>query len=62
MSSIIHDKALYDPGATIGPDTRVWATQYKFSTDAVLAVLASDAYDDRDHIRDYQAYLAFKAT
>jgi len=35
----------------------VWATQYKFTRDAVLMVLASDYYDAHDYIRDYDEYL-----
>lgn len=35
----------------------VWATEYKYSDDAVLMVLASDKYDDNDYIRDYNEYL-----
>ncbi len=31
----------------------VWAVQYKFSSDAVLAVLASESYDPLDYIREY---------
>lgn len=36
----------------------LWAAQYKYSSDAVLAVLASHEYDADDYIRDYQTYLA----
>lgn len=36
----------------------VWATQYKYSPDAVLLVLASAPYDPDDYIRDYDAFLA----
>ena len=35
----------------------VWATQYKFTPDAVLLVLASDIYKADDYIRDYDEYL-----
>lgn len=35
----------------------VWAVQYKFSSDAVLAVLASERYRPDDYIRDYDDYL-----
>jgi len=35
----------------------VWGIQYRFSPDAVLLVLASDAYDPDDYIRDYEEYL-----
>ena len=36
----------------------VWGTQYKYSRDAVLLVLASDPYDADDYIRDYDEFLA----
>jgi UDP-2-acetamido-3-amino-2,3-dideoxy-glucuronate N-acetyltransferase len=36
----------------------VWTTQYKFSADAVLLVLASDVYKESDYIRDPDEYLA----
>lgn len=35
----------------------VWATQYKYSSDAVLLVLASDIYKSEDYIRDYEQFL-----
>ena len=36
----------------------VWATQYKYTRDAVLLVLASHQYDAGDYIRDYEEFLA----
>jgi acetyltransferase-like isoleucine patch superfamily enzyme/dTDP-4-dehydrorhamnose 3,5-epimerase-like enzyme len=36
----------------------VWTTQYKFSSEAVLLVLASDVYDEADYIRDPYEYMA----
>ena len=35
----------------------VWCTQHNYSPDAVLLVLASDAYDADDYIRDYGVFL-----
>lgn len=35
----------------------VWATEYKYSQDAVLLVLASDIYKAEDYIRDYDLFL-----
>jgi acetyltransferase-like isoleucine patch superfamily enzyme/dTDP-4-dehydrorhamnose 3,5-epimerase-like enzyme len=35
----------------------IWATEYKFSKDAVLIVLASDIYKAEDYIRNYNEYL-----
>jgi UDP-2-acetamido-3-amino-2,3-dideoxy-glucuronate N-acetyltransferase len=34
----------------------VWATQYKYSPDAVLLVLASLPYDPDDYVRDYDEF------
>lgn len=38
----------------------VWATQYKFTRDAVLLVLASEHYDASEYIRDYYEYLVLR--
>ena len=35
----------------------VWATQYRYSDDAVLLVFASEFYDAVDYIRDYDEFL-----
>jgi hypothetical protein len=35
----------------------VWGIQYKYTADAVLMVLASEAYDAGDYIRDYDEFL-----
>jgi len=35
----------------------IWGTQYRYSAGAVLLVLASDAYDESDYIRDYGQFL-----
>lgn len=35
-----------------------WASQYKYSGNAVLAVFASHSYDPKDYIRDYEEFLA----
>ncbi|MFV1990407.1 MAG: WxcM-like domain-containing protein [Acidimicrobiales bacterium] len=39
----------------------VWAVEYKYSPDAVLLVAASHPYDADDYIRDYEAFLAWRA-
>lgn len=38
---------------------KVWTTQYKFTRDAILLVLASDRYDAEEYIRDYDEFLSF---
>lgn len=43
-----------DSGLHIPP--MVWATEYKYSSDAALLVLASDYYDAADYIRDYSEF------
>lgn len=35
----------------------VWAVQFRYSPDAVLLVLASEAYDPADYIREYDEFL-----
>ncbi len=35
----------------------VWGIQYKYSSDAILLVLASDVYDASDYIRDYEEFV-----
>jgi UDP-2-acetamido-3-amino-2,3-dideoxy-glucuronate N-acetyltransferase len=39
----------------------VWAVQFKYSTDAMLLVFASDHYDAADYIRDYDEFLTLVA-
>lgn len=39
----------------------VWGTQYRYSSDAVLAVFASHLYDSNDYIRTYDEFLRYKA-
>jgi carbonic anhydrase/acetyltransferase-like protein (isoleucine patch superfamily) len=36
---------------------RIWGTQYRYSSDAVLLVFASHPYDAADYIRDYDTFL-----
>jgi UDP-2-acetamido-3-amino-2,3-dideoxy-glucuronate N-acetyltransferase len=48
-----------DVGLHIPP--LVWATQYAYSRDAALLVLASKPYDPGDYIREYEEFLALKA-
>lgn len=37
--------------------SNMWREMYDFSQDAVLMVLASDFYDEKDYIRDYEEFL-----
>lgn len=45
-----------DAGVYIPP--LVWATQQKFSGDAVLLVLSSEGYDPNEYIRDYDEFIS----
>jgi UDP-2-acetamido-3-amino-2,3-dideoxy-glucuronate N-acetyltransferase len=45
-----------DVGLHIPP--MIWGTQWRYSRDAVLLVLASHPYDPADYIRDYEEFLA----
>jgi UDP-2-acetamido-3-amino-2,3-dideoxy-glucuronate N-acetyltransferase len=38
---------------------KVWGIQYKYSSDAILLVLASDVYSSKDYIRDYAEFLNY---
>lgn len=46
-----------DIGLHIHPG--VWAAQWRYTGNAVLAVFASHSYDPADYIRDYEEYLRF---
>lgn len=49
---------LDDPTVGIHLPPMVWGTQYKYTTDAVLLVFASHAYDPADYLRTYDEFLA----
>ncbi len=53
---------LDNPGIGVFLPAMTWGTQYKYSSDAVLLVFASDHYDPSDYIRDYDAFISAKAT
>lgn len=48
---------LDDPSQGLHMPPMTWGTQYNYSPDAVLAVFASEKYDDADYIRDYEQFL-----
>jgi acetyltransferase-like isoleucine patch superfamily enzyme/dTDP-4-dehydrorhamnose 3,5-epimerase-like enzyme len=49
---------LDEPNRGLYVPPMIWASQYKYSADAVLLVFASDYYDPSDYIRDYDEFLA----
>jgi len=51
------DEVLLDtPTIGLHIKPKIWRTHYKYSTDAMLLVLASDLYDPADYIRDYDEF------
>ncbi|MFN0107346.1 MAG: WxcM-like domain-containing protein [Blastocatellia bacterium] len=54
----VHREELRLSSPTVGVHVQpmVWGIQYKFSSDAVLLVLASDKYEADDYIRDYDEF------
>jgi UDP-2-acetamido-3-amino-2,3-dideoxy-glucuronate N-acetyltransferase len=48
---------LSNPGIGLHIPPMTWGIQYKYSSDAVLLVLASDVYRAGDYIRDYDEFL-----
>jgi acetyltransferase-like isoleucine patch superfamily enzyme/dTDP-4-dehydrorhamnose 3,5-epimerase-like enzyme len=49
---------LDEPNRGLYVPPMIWASQYRYSGDAVLLVFASDYYDPADYIRDYDEFLA----
>ncbi len=48
---------LASPGRGVVIPPMVWASQYRYTSDAVLLVFASHSYDDGDYIRDYGDFI-----
>jgi hypothetical protein len=38
----------------------IWASEINFSSGSICLVLASHSYDEKDYIREYNAYLKYK--
>ncbi len=57
-----HELVLDSPMKGLHIPPMVWSTQYKFSRDASLLVLASDYYDSAEYIRDYYEFLEARRT
>jgi UDP-2-acetamido-3-amino-2,3-dideoxy-glucuronate N-acetyltransferase len=49
---------LDDPDIGLYLPPMVWGTQYRYTADALLLVLASRPYEPEDYIRDYDEFLA----
>jgi acetyltransferase-like isoleucine patch superfamily enzyme/dTDP-4-dehydrorhamnose 3,5-epimerase-like enzyme len=50
---------LEDPSLGLYMPPGTWGTQYKYSANAVLLVLASHPYDPDDYIRDYEQFTSW---
>lgn len=57
--SMRHEVRLDRPTLGLYIPPRIWATEYKFTPEAALFVLASDVYNAGDYIRNYSEYLEF---
>ncbi|MBW3661961.1 MAG: WxcM-like domain-containing protein [Actinobacteria bacterium] len=53
---------LDDPALGLHVPPLVWASQYRYESNAVLLVAASERYDPDDYIRDYAEFLAIVAS
>ena len=51
-----HEVVLDTPEKALHLPPMIWGTQYKYTKDAVLLVLASHRYDADDYIRDYETF------
>ena len=50
---------LNQPNLGLHIPPKVWGVQYKYSPDAVLLVLASEAYSGADYLRNYDEFIAY---
>ena len=50
---------LNDPTEGLYISNATWREMYDFSPDAVLLVLASELYDEKDYIRNYDKFLEY---
>ncbi len=51
---------LASPTTGIHLSPMIWGTQYRYSSDAVLLVFASESYDSADYIREYSEFLELR--
>lgn len=51
---------LASPSVGIHISPMIWGTQYRYSSDAVLLVFASENYDGADYIREYNEFLELR--
>ena len=51
---------LQDPATALYMPPMIWGSQFGYSGDAILVVLASHPYDSSDYIRDYEEFFALR--
>lgn len=56
--SVREEVRLESPSVGLHIPPMIWGTQWRYSRDAMLLVLASHPYDPDDYIRDYEEFLA----
>lgn len=57
-----HEKAVVPldcPNEGLYISNDIWRVMYDFTPDAVLMVLASELYDEKDYIRNYEEFLRY---
>ncbi len=59
--SLREEVLLDDPGIGLYIPPFIWGTQYHYTSDSLLLVLASRAYEPEDYIRDYGEFLALRS-
>ena len=57
-----NEVVLGEPSIALYVPAMVWSSQFRFSADAVLAVLASRPYEPEDYIREYAEYLSLRSS
>jgi UDP-2-acetamido-3-amino-2,3-dideoxy-glucuronate N-acetyltransferase len=50
------------PNAGLYMPAMTWGTQFNYSADALLVVLASDPYDAKDYIEDYDEFVELRSS
>ena len=50
---------LSDPNRGVFIDKRIWHTMNDFSKDCIIIVFASDLYQEKDYIRDYNDFIEY---
>ncbi len=55
-----HEFILDSPAKGLHIPPMVWGTQYRYSRDAILLVLASDYYNADEYIRNYDEFLTLR--